>query len=211
MSLETDSRHSSTTSNLRFFDKEDSTAVSVEVTDSERNCTGSESTNVSIEDCEIDRFRKWEDVAEDMSQAPGAIKVAGDNKMDEVIGRMASSSAEERVGEECEVGGDLVDGVGFRRFLDLGLALIAGPSSIIEALTEATSDAAPDVEGDEGFDSTLARSVEHGTCVSRTFLPPRRVRFNGGSLSSGRLKYLLMVRSARSPELRRSLFVLVSD
>ena len=208
ISLGSNSRHSSTTSNLRFFDKEFSTAVSVEVTDSERNCTGSESTNVSIEDCEIDRFREWEDVAEDMSQSPGAIKVAGDNRMDEAIGRMASSSVEEGVGEEREEGGDLVDGVGFRRFLEL--ALIAGPSSIIEPLTEATSEATPDVERDEGFDSTLARSAVHGSCDSRAFLPPRRVRFNGGSLSSGRLKYLLMVRSVRSPELRRSLFVLVS-
>ena len=33
----TDSRHSSTISNLRFFDKEFSTAVSVEATDPERN------------------------------------------------------------------------------------------------------------------------------------------------------------------------------
>jgi hypothetical protein len=108
---------------LRFFDKEFSTAVSVEVTDSERNCTGSESTNVSIEDCEIDRFREWEDVAEDMSQAPGAINVVGDSddKMDEAIGRIASSSGEEGVGEESKVGGDLVDEVGFRRFLELAL------------------------------------------------------------------------------------------
>lgn len=183
ISLGSNSRHSSITSNLRFFDKEFSTAVSVEVTDSERNWTGSESTNVSIEDCEIDRFREWEDVAEDMSQAPGAIKVVGDNKM---AGRMASSSAEEGVGEESEAGGDLVDGVGFRRFLVL--TLIAGPSSTIEALIEATSDAAPDVEDGEGLDSTLVRSAERGSCVSRAFLPARRVRFNGGSPSSGRLK-----------------------
>ena len=118
-----------------------------------------------------------------MSQAPGAIKDVGDNKMDEASDRMASSSVEEGVGEEIEVGGDLV---GFRRFLEL--ALIAGPSSIIEALTEARSDTTPDVEDVEGFDSTLARSAEDGSCVSTAFLPARRGRFNGGSPSSGRLK-----------------------
>ena len=126
----------------------------------------------------MDRFREWEDVAEDMSQEPGSIKVVG---IDEATGRMASSSAEEELGEESEAGGDLVDGVGFRRFLVLDL--IAGLSSVIEALTEATSDEAPDVEGGEDFDSTLARSDGHGS-----FLPARRVRFNGGSPSSGRLK-----------------------
>ena len=105
--------------------------------------------------------------------------------MDEAIGRIA---AEGRAGEESEIGGDLVDDVGFRRFLEV--ALVAGPSSVIKALIEATSDAAPDVEGAEGFNSTLARSAEHGprSCVSRAFLPARRVRFNGGSPSSGRLK-----------------------
>jgi hypothetical protein len=173
---------------LRFFDKQFSTAVSVEVTDSERNWTGSESTNVSIEDCEIDRFREWEEFAEDMSsQAHGATKVLGDNKMDESTGRMASSSTEEGVEGVGEVRGDPVDGVGFRRLLEL--TLVAGPSSIIEVLTEATSNAAPDVvEDGEGFDSTLARSAGPGSCVSRAFLPARRVRFNGGSSSSGRLK-----------------------
>lgn len=100
---------------------------------------------------------------------------------------MASSAAEERAGEESEgEESGLVDGVGFRRFLEL--ALIVGPSSVIEALIETTSDATPDVEGGEGFDSTLARSTEHESCVSRAFLPARRVRFNGGSPSSGRLK-----------------------
>lgn len=100
---------------------------------------------------------------------------------------MASSAAAEGAGEESErAGGDLVDGVGFRLFREL--ALIAGPSSVIEALMEATSYTTPDVEGGEGFDSTLTRSAEHWSCVSRTFLPARRVRFHGGSPSSGRLK-----------------------
>lgn len=107
--------------------------------------------------------------------------------MDEATGRMASSAVEEGVGEENErAGGDLVDGVAFRRLLELDL--IAGPFSAIEALIGASSDAAPDVAGGEGFDSTLARSAEHRSCVSRAFLPARRVRFNGGSPSSGRLK-----------------------
>ena len=99
---------------------------------------------------------------------------------------MASSAAEEGAGEESEAGGNPVDGVGFRRLLEL--ALSAGPSSLTKTLIEATSDAAPDVESGEGFDSTLARSAEHWSCVSRTFLPARRVRINGGSPSSGRLK-----------------------
>ena len=104
--------------------------------------------------------------------------------MDEATGRMASSAGEEGAGEESvRAKGDLVDGVVFCRLLEL--ALIAGPSSVIEVLIEATSDEAPDVEGSEGFDSALA---EHGSCVSRAFLPARRVRFNGGSPSSGRLK-----------------------
>ena len=115
-----------------------------------------------------------------------ATEVVGDNKMDEATGRMASSAAEAGAGEEIEAAGDIVDGVGFRRFLEL--VLIAGPSSIVEALIDATSDAAPDVEGGEDFDSALARFAEHGSCVSRAFLPVRRVRFNGGSPSSGRLK-----------------------
>ena len=107
--------------------------------------------------------------------------------MDEATGRMASSAVGEGTGEENErAGGDLVDGVVFRRLLEL--VLIAGPSSAIEALIEATSDAAPDAKDEEGFDSTLARSAEYGSCVSGAFLPVRRVLFNGGSPSSGRLK-----------------------
>ena len=106
--------------------------------------------------------------------------------MDEATGRMASSAGEGAGEESGRAKGDLVDGVVFCRLLEL--ALIAGPSSVIEVLTEATSNAAPDVEGGEGFVSTLARSAEHGSCASRAFLPARRVRFNGGSPSSGRLK-----------------------
>lgn len=166
------SRHSSTASNLRFFDEGFSTTVSVEVTDAERTWTPSAgSTNVSAEDCEVDRFREWDDDVEDIVQGTGAVD---DNKRDGV-----------EVGEGNE-GGDLVDGVVFSRFRELAL-VAGGLSSWIWAPMEVASDAADD----EGFDSILARlarSSVRGSCVSMTFLAPRRVRFNWGSLSSGRLK-----------------------
>lgn len=129
--------------------------------------------------------------------------VVNDNKKDEVAGRMASSAAEGEAGREDGTGKEegigkeegtgkegeyLADGVVFNRVREL--TLTGGVSSCMGG-PKATSDTVLDVDGGEGFDSTLARlarSAVHWSCVSIAFLPARRERFNGGSPSSGRLK-----------------------